>query len=76
MTDDLMPPPESAITAEDWQQTPIRVQVRVGELCAEVKQLRETVEHLQEIVNRNSQNSSQPVVSKNPCNPELKEEIT
>jgi transposase len=60
MTDDLMPPPESAITAEDWQQTPIRVQVRVGELCAEVKQLRETVEYLQEIVNRNSQNSSQP----------------
>ncbi len=32
----------------------------IGELRAEVKQLRETVEQLQEIVNRNSQNSSQP----------------
>ncbi len=60
MTDDLTPPPESAITPEDWQQTPSRVQVRIGELCAEIKQLRETVEQLQEIVNRNSQNSSQP----------------
>ena len=32
----------------------------IGEVLAEVKQLRETVEQLQEIVNRNSQNSSQP----------------
>jgi transposase len=60
MTNDLKPPPESAITPEDWQQTPVRVQVRIGALCAEVKQLRETVEQLQEIANRNSQNSSQP----------------
>jgi transposase len=60
MTDELTPPPESAISLEDWQQTPLRVQVRIGELCAEVKQLRETVEQLQEIANRNSQNSSQP----------------
>jgi transposase len=60
MTDDLKPPPESAITPEDWQQTPVRVQVRIGELCAEVKQLRDSVEKLREIVKRNSQNSSQP----------------
>jgi transposase len=32
----------------------------IGEVLTEVKQLRETVEQLQEIVNRNSQNSSQP----------------
>jgi hypothetical protein len=60
MTDELTPPPESTISFEDWQQTPIRVQVRIGELSAAVKQLRETVEQLQEIVNRNSRNSFQP----------------
>ena len=56
----LAPPPDSAITPEEWQQTPASVQAWVGDLVAEVKQLRETVEQLQEIVNRNSQNSSQP----------------
>jgi transposase len=60
MNVDLFPPSESAISPEDWQQTPERVQRRVIELCAEVKQLRETVEVLQEWVNRYSQNSSQP----------------
>jgi transposase len=34
--------------------------VQISELCAEIKQRRETVEQLQEIANRNSQNSSQP----------------
>jgi transposase len=51
----LAPPPASAITPEEWQQTPASMQAWIG-----VKQLRETVEQLQEIVNRNSQNSSQP----------------
>jgi transposase len=73
MIDDLTPPPESAITAEDWQQTPFRVQVRVGELCVEVKQLRETVEQLQEIANRNSQNSSQPPSQDRPDQRPVKE---
>jgi transposase len=53
-------PPPSVITPEEWQQTPPRVQVWIGEVWTENQQLRETVEQLQEIVNRNSQNSSQP----------------
>jgi transposase len=60
MDETLTPPPSSAITPEEWQQTPPSVQAWIGDLAAEVKQLRETVEQLQEIVNRNSQNSSQP----------------
>jgi transposase len=60
MTDEFTPPPNSAITPEEWQQTPPRVQTWVGGIVAENQQLRETVEQLQEIVNRNSQNSSQP----------------
>jgi transposase len=60
MNVDLYPPSESDIRPEDWEQTPERVQRRVIELYAEVKQLRETVEVLQELANRNSQNSSQP----------------
>jgi transposase-like protein len=53
-------PPDDTITPEEWQQTPASVKNRLGEVLAEVKQLRETVEQLQEIVKRNSQNSSQP----------------
>jgi transposase len=53
-------PPPNAITPEEWQQTPPLVQAWIGEVWAENQQLRETVEQLQEIVNRNSQNSSQP----------------
>ena len=60
MTDEFTPPPNSAITPEEWQQTPLRVQTWVGGIVAENQQLRETVEQLQEIVNRNSQNFSQP----------------
>ena len=56
----LTPPPESAITPEEWQRTPPGVQAWIGELVAENKQLREIVEQLQEVANRNSQNSSQP----------------
>jgi transposase len=52
--------PTDAITPDEWQQTPPIVQAWIGELIAENKQLRETVAQLQEIVNRNSQNSSQP----------------
>jgi transposase len=60
MDETLPSPPSDAITPEEWQQTPASVQNWIGELVAEVKQLRETVEQLQGIVNRNSQNSSQP----------------
>jgi transposase len=60
MPDDFMPPPESAITPEEWQQTPARVQQWVREVWAENQQFRETVEQLREIAYRNSQNSSQP----------------
>jgi transposase len=60
MTDDFVPPPESAITPEEWQQTPTCVQRWVREVWAENQQLRDTVEQLREIVRRNSQNSSQP----------------
>ena len=56
----MTPPPSETITPEEWQQTPASVRSWIGELLAEVKQLRETVEQLQAIVNRNSQNSSQP----------------
>jgi transposase len=73
MTDDLMPPPESAITPEEWQQTPARVQRWGRELSAENRQLRETVEQLQEIVNRNSQNSSQPPSPDRPSQKPTKE---
>jgi transposase len=60
MDETMTPPPSDTITLEEWQQTPTSVQTWIGELRAEVKQLRETVEQLQEIVNHNSQNSSQP----------------
>jgi hypothetical protein len=60
MTDDFMPPRDSAITPEGWQQTPARVQRGVREVSAENKQFGETVEQLQEMVKRNSQHSSQP----------------
>lgn len=60
MEETITPPPSDTITPEEWQQTPASVRQWMGELRAEVKQLRQTVEQRQEIVNRNSQNSSQP----------------
>jgi transposase len=60
MDETMTPPPRDTITPEEWQQTPTSVRNWIGEVLAEVKQLRATVEQLQEIVNRNSQNSSQP----------------
>jgi transposase len=58
--DTLTPPPTDAITPEEWQQTPTSVPHWIGAVLAEVKQLRETVEQLQESVNRHSPNSSHP----------------
>jgi transposase len=60
MDETFIPPPESQITLIEWQQTPASVQRWVIDVWAENTQLRETVEVLQELVNRNSQNSSQP----------------
>jgi transposase len=60
MTDEFMLPPDSTITPDEWQQTPASVRAWIGELIAEVRELREMVEQLREVVNRNSQNSSQP----------------
>ncbi len=60
MKETLPPLPSDTIAPEEWQQTPSSVRQWIGEVLAEVRQLRETVEQLQEIINRNSQNSSQP----------------
>jgi len=60
MDEIFIPPPESLITLAEWQQTPDSVQQWGIDLWAQNNQLRETVEVLQELVNRNSQNSSQP----------------
>ena len=55
-----MPPRESRITLIEWPQTPASVQRWVIDLWAKNTQLRETVEVLQELIHRNSPNSSQP----------------
>ncbi len=60
MDETFIPPPESLISLAEWQQTPASVQQWVIDLCAKNNQLRETVEVLQELIHRNSQNSSQP----------------
>jgi transposase len=60
MDEMMLSPPSDTITHEAWQQTPVSVKSWIGEAGAEIKQLHETVEQLQEIVNRNSRNSSQP----------------
>jgi hypothetical protein len=53
MDETFIPPRESLITLAEWQQTPASVQQRViGN-----SQLRETVEVLQALIHRNSQNS-------------------
>jgi transposase len=60
MNEALTSPPSSDITPEDWQQTPERVRAWIQGMWEEVQHLKATVEKLQEAVNRNSQNSSQP----------------
>jgi hypothetical protein len=60
MDETMVRPRSDTITCEAWQQTPTSVKSWIGEACAEIKQLRETVEQLQELLNRNSQNSSPP----------------
>ena len=73
MSGDLIPPPNSGISPEDWQQTPSSARVWVTVMAAEIKQLKETVEKLQEIVKRNSQNSSQPPSQDRPEQKPVKE---
>jgi transposase len=60
MSNAIVSPLESEITPEDWQQTPERVRAWITGVWEEVKQLKATVEKLQEAGHRNSQNSSQP----------------
>ena len=57
MSSDLVSPPNSGISPEDWQQTPESVRVWITVLGEEIKDLKDTVEKLQDIVNRNSGNS-------------------
>jgi transposase len=73
MSSDLVPPPNSGISPEDWQQTPESVRVWITVLGAEIKQLTDTVEKLQEIARRNSQNSSQPPSQDRPDQKPIKE---
>ncbi len=73
MSSDLVPPPNSGISPEDWQQTPASVRVWITVLAAEIKQLKDTVEKLQEIARRNSQNSSQPPSQDRPDQKPIKE---
>jgi len=65
-TADSVPPSEIAITPEEWAQTPERVQGFVLLLLQRVETLETQVAALQEQVNRNSQNSSQPPSSDGP----------
>ena len=60
MKSPILPPPESQITLEEWQHTPVHVQEWMGHLDKQIEALLEQVEKLQEAVRRNSQNSSQP----------------
>jgi transposase len=73
MGEPFIPPPESLITLAEWQQTPDSVQRWVIDVWAHNNQLRETVEQLQEILNRNSQNSSQPPSQDRPEQKPVKE---
>jgi transposase len=76
MSSDLVPPPNSGISPEDWHQTPESVRVWITVLGAEIKQLKDTVEKLQEIARRNSQNSSQPPSQDRPDQKPVKEKLS
>ena len=73
MRNDLVPPPSSGISPEDGQHTPERVRAWIIVLSGEVKELKATVEKLQDIVNRNSGNSSQPPSQDRPEQKPVKE---
>ena len=73
MSSDLVPPPKSGISPEDWQQTPESVRVWITVLGAEIKHLKDTIEKLQEIARRSSQNSSQPLSQDRPEQTPVKE---
>lgn len=74
-------PPDLPITAEDWAQTPVSVQMIVIALHQQVRLLGQQVASLQaevaelrEQVNRNSRNSSQPPSSDGPAQQPPKQE--
>ena len=60
MSEQVHPPPESGIPAEDWAQTPTSVQGAFIAMYQQIRALREEVAHLREQMARNSRNSSQP----------------
>jgi transposase len=76
MNDDRLPPLNSGITPDEWQQTPGRVRDLLKALWEKVIQLQDTVEKLQEVVNRNSQNSSQPPSQDRPEQKPVKEKAS
>lgn len=53
-------PPELGISAEDWAQTPVSVQVALLSMYQQIQELRKEIARLKEQVGRNSGNSSQP----------------
>jgi transposase len=61
-----LPQTDLPFTAEEWRQTPEQVQLFVLSLLHRVETLESSVTELQEQVNRNSQNSSQPPSSDGP----------
>ena len=48
------------IPADDWEQTPASVRMAIQMLCQQVEEMKVEVARLQEQVDRNSDNSSQP----------------
>lgn len=70
------PQNELPFTEEEWTQTPERVQVFVLSLLERVETLEMSVAKLQEQVNQNSQNSSQPPSSDGPDQKAPKETAT
>lgn len=67
---------ELPFTAKEWTETPERVQLFVLSLLHRVDKLEGTVAELQEQVNRNSKNSSQPPSSDGPDQEAPKESAT
>jgi transposase len=66
MNNEMEPPLEFGIPEEDWAHTPKSVKDGFIALWQQVEQLKEQMAELQEQVNRNSKNSSQPPSSDGP----------
>ena len=73
---DHLPENDRPFTTEEWAQTPEPVQVFVLSLLQRIETLETKVAALQEQVNRNSQNSSQPPSADGPAQETLKKSTT